>query len=369
MKILMTADTLGGVWTYATELCAALRPHGVQIALATLGRPLSRSQREDVSQLPNVHVYESRFRLEWMPSPWDSLAEAAGWLLSLERQVRPDVIHLNHLVHGDLPWNAPVLVAGHSCVFSWWKAVRGGKPGPEWTEYRNRVEASLQAANHVVAPSRAMLSALWHHYGPFRHSRVIPNARSAHKFWQGRKQPMILSAGRLWDDAKNVGTLCKTAHSLTWPVFVVGPCDGPDGQKQNLSGVTQVGELPSALLSRWLALASIYAAPARYEPFGLTALEAALSGCALVLGDIESQREVWGNSALYVDPGSTDHLRDVLNAVAHRPGVLPTLAKRARLRAERYNPQQFAASYRALYRSLNNTMEGSRCASYSSITH
>ncbi len=31
--------------------------------------------------------------------------------------------------------------------------------------------------------------------------------------------------------------------------------------------------------------------PARYEPFGLSVLEAALSGCALVLGDIPSLRE------------------------------------------------------------------------------
>ena len=38
----------------------------------------------------------------------------------------------------------------------------------------------------------------------------------------------------------------------------------------------------------WFARAGIYALPAVYEPFGLSVLEAALSGCALVLGDIPS---------------------------------------------------------------------------------
>jgi glycogen synthase len=52
----------------------------------------------------------------------------------------------------------------------------------------------------------------------------------------------------------------------------------------------------------WYARASIYALPARYEPFGLSALEAALSGCALILGDIPSLREVWLEAAPYVSP-------------------------------------------------------------------
>ena len=35
-KILMTADTVGGIWTYAIELCRAIRPYGIQVALATM---------------------------------------------------------------------------------------------------------------------------------------------------------------------------------------------------------------------------------------------------------------------------------------------------------------------------------------------
>ena len=46
------------------------------------------------------------------------------------------------------------------------------------------------------------------------------------------------------------------------------------------------GQLTTAEVRNVINTASIYALPARYEPFGLSILEAALSGCALVLGDI-----------------------------------------------------------------------------------
>ena len=38
--VLMTADTVGGVWTYAVELVRALAPHRVTVALATMGASL-----------------------------------------------------------------------------------------------------------------------------------------------------------------------------------------------------------------------------------------------------------------------------------------------------------------------------------------
>ncbi|MFN7117439.1 MAG: hypothetical protein ACK4TA_11615 [Saprospiraceae bacterium] len=41
--ILMTADTLGGVWTYALELAQGLQSFDIQVHLATMGRHLSPS--------------------------------------------------------------------------------------------------------------------------------------------------------------------------------------------------------------------------------------------------------------------------------------------------------------------------------------
>jgi len=365
----MTADTLGGVWSYAMQLCAALSPYGVEIALATFGAPLSKSQRLDAAALANVEIYEGSYRLEWMPDPWESLAEAGDWLRALERQVAADVIHLNHLVHADLGWRAPVVVVGHSCVYSWWEALRDGTPGESWETYHARVTRSLRSADRLVAPSRAMLSALCRHYGPFARTHVIPNARDPLGYEPAPKEPFIFCAGRLWDEAKNVASLCQVAPFVPWPVFMAGPDVGPHGERPEIQHVTSLGSLSTGAISRWMGRASIYASPARYEPFGLGVLEAGLSGCALVLSNLDSLREIWDRAALYVTPGSAAELRDTLSDVITHSRALSVLGKRARAQAMKFHPRRFGTEYLELYRALRTREEVATCDSYCSTTH
>lgn len=352
-RVLMTADTVGGVWTYALELARALAPHGVEVTLATMGAPLSEAQWAEARALGNVRVEESRFALEWMEDPWDDVRAAGEWLLSLEARVRPDVVHLNGYAHGALPWAHRPLVVGHSCVLSWWRAVKGEDAPERSARYRQVVSTGLHAAGRVVAPSAAMLDALHTHYGPLPSSEVIYNARSAEDFPPGpERDPFILSAGRLWDEAKNVAALESAAPRLGWPVKVAGNALHPNGTRVESRHVEMLGLLPPAELSRWMRCAAVYALPARYEPFGLSALEAALSGCALVLGDIPSLREVWGDAALFVPPDDVDALVAALETLRCDEALRVALATRARARALTYTPQRMAAGYLSVYAGL-----------------
>jgi glycogen(starch) synthase len=368
MRILMTADSIGGVWQYALELCEALRAYDASVMLATLGAQLTPNQRRQVAELKHVELCESRYRLEWMPEPWDSLKAAGRWLLGLEQKFAPDLIHLNHLMHGNLPWHAPVISVGHSCVLSWWAAVRGDEP-VGWSRYQREVARSLRAASLVCAPTRTMLHALQSHYGPLPRSRVIANGRDPNKFRARDKQPCILAAGRVWDAAKNIGSLCAIASEVDWPIYVAGATTGPNGETQAVDGVHPLGPLSSDALAEFYSKASIYALPARYEPFGLTVLEAALSRCALVLGDIDSLREVWGDAAQYVPPNDPAALRDALNALCRNPDRVQRLASLAHARAQRYSVQRFAAGYWNAYQSLLPSKEPSTCDLSFSITH
>jgi glycogen synthase len=332
-RILMTADTVGGVWTFAVELAGALRNHGCEIVLATMGPGMTRSQRDAVSDLPNVTVVESRYQLEWMPNPWSDVDRAGDWLLSLAEQHRPDMLHLNGFAHAALDWPAPIVITAHSCVWSWWRAVKRQDPPSSYNEYRRRVQAGLAAANLVTAPTRAMLRELHHIYGFLGNSAVIPNTRNAHQFHSGRKQELILTAGRVWDEGKNIALLAKVAPHLAWPVEIAGSCDHPDGMSPSLTGARYLGHLDSKQLAQRFSEAAIFALPARYEPFGLSALEAGLSGCALLLGDIPSLREVWGNTAMFVDPDDDQQLIRTLNQLANDSWHRAGLARRARVRA------------------------------------
>jgi glycogen synthase len=351
MKVLLTTDTVGGVWTYALELSRALAFHDVRIALATMGGPLSASQRAEVSRLSNVDIFESHYLLEWMQDPWNDVRCAGDWLLDIERDFSPDVIHLNGYAHGALPWHAPTAVVAHSCVLSWWRAVKREDAPESWGRYRDEVTRGLRSAGVVIAPSHAMLDAATHHYGPFRDARVIYNARNPGPFSAPTpKEPFILTAGRLWDEAKNVSAFAHIAPQLPWPVYVAGEDQHPDGGRAETKNVHLLGKLGLDDLAPWFRRASIYALPARYEPFGLTVLEAALAGCALVLGDIPSLREIWGDAAMFVAPDDRDGLSRAITELAQDDQKRETFGARARARATRYSPDRMAREYLSLYR-------------------
>ena len=164
LRILMTTDTVGGVWTYALELTRALQTHDVDVLLATMGPHPNSAQREQAFSIPNLTLFKSEYKLEWMPDCWSDVTHAGNWLLHLENRLQPDVIHLNGYAHAKLPWQRPTLVAGHSCVFSWWQAVHGETPPAEWQRYKDEVSSGLLAADRVVTPSAAMLHALNTHW-------------------------------------------------------------------------------------------------------------------------------------------------------------------------------------------------------------
>jgi glycosyltransferase involved in cell wall biosynthesis len=363
----MTADPIGGVWTYTLELAQALQSYGIELVLATMGAPLQKQQRTAVHQVKNVTLFESAWRLEWMADPWDDVIAAGTWLLDLEALTQPDVVHLNGYVHGVLPWQSPVLIVGHSCVCSWFAAVKGTAPPPDWERYRQEVRRGLQAADVVTAPTEAMLAALRTHYGGFRAAPAIYNGRRMSHFPPLAKQPYILTAGRVWDEAKNIAALAHVAAQLSWPVFVAGEARHPEGGAVRFRTVQWLGPLASAELALWLGQAAIFALPARYEPFGLTALEAGLAGCALVLGDIPSLREVWDGAALFVPPDQPDALAEVLEHLSRDVWWRELMAQRARARALRYTPARMAYAYTTLYKQLKCAGTPNQLAQTSSI--
>ena len=347
MRVLMTADTVGGVWTYALELADALAERDVEVVLATMGAPLSAGQRAELRRSRVARAYAEDVKLEWMDDPWADLELAGRWLLRIRDEVRPDVIHLNGYSHATLPWEAPVLVAGHSCVLSWFAAVKRAPAPPRWRRYAAAVAAGLEAADLVVAPTRAMLRELELRYGFTTERETIPNGRRAPTH-PAVKEPLVFSAGRLWDEAKNLAALDRVAPLLPWPVVVAG---GLEPGRRPLN-VRALGHVDRTDTDAWLARASIFALPARYEPFGLAALEAALAGAALVLGDIRSLREVWADTALYVDPDDDDALAAALTLLIEEPALRADLAGRARERARTYTPERMASAYADVYERL-----------------
>jgi glycosyltransferase involved in cell wall biosynthesis len=349
----MTADSVGGVWTYALQLAGELGKHGVEVTLVVMGGKPSPDQARQAAELKTLSVLGTDFRLEWMSEPEADLELSGQLLLDLEAEQRPDIVHLNGFSHAALPFQAPVVVVAHSDVSSWWQACRPDPLPPEWSSYEARVRAGIGNADLLVAPTDSYLQSFVAHHGDPSARLVIPNGRDPGAFAGGPKRAMALAAGRLWDEAKNIGTLCRAADGVAWPVLIAGETRSPDGGAlAPPPNVLCLGKLGPEDMAARMAEAAVFVAPARYEPFGLAILEAALSGCALVLGDIPTLRELWDDAALFVDPDDAEALRDTLEALLFDAERAGALGQSARRRARRYTAEKMAAGYLDAYGGL-----------------
>jgi glycosyltransferase involved in cell wall biosynthesis len=344
-RVLMTTDTVGGVFTYSVTLADELARMGVVVHLATMGPAPREEQRRRALGVPGLVLHEGAFDLEWMDDPWTDVARAGQWLLELEGEVRPDIVHLNGYAHGAVPFRAPKVVVAHSCVLSWWRAVVGEHAPARYERYREAVRAGLDGADAVVAISGAMRSCLERHYDPVVDAQVVYNGAPAIVWEEGRsrKEPFVLSCGRVWDRAKNIQSLARVASRLPWPVKVAG------WDSDAYAAVESLGWLGRRELDSVMDRAAIFALPALYEPFGLSALEAAQRGAALVLGDIPSQREIWGDAALFVDPMDDEELAAAITSLARDPARCATFAERARARASVFTASRMLADMLEVY--------------------
>jgi glycogen(starch) synthase len=357
MKVLMTADAVGGVWTYSVELCAALSQLDVEVVLAVLGQQPSASQRDQAQALSNVRLQTADYKLEWMHEPWDDVARAGEWLLQLAEREKVQLVHLNGFVHAALPWQTPVLVVAHSCVYSWWRAVHGSAPPNSWQTYQHFVQAGISHADVVVSPSKSFLSALRDEYAIGVSTRVIPNAIRAEHLRNNngqRKEPVIFASGRLWDEAKNIGVLDIAATGLPWQICVAGETTSPEGKQRLLNNVRCIGVQTSAEIVGHLQRASIFVHPALYEPFGLSVLEAAHAGCALVLSNIPTLRELWEEAAVFVDATNPNSIREALRPLIEDERRRERLGRLAFERAARFSTERMALAYREIYLSLTD---------------
>lgn len=343
----MTADAVGGVWDHALELSRGLARRGTTVDLAVPGPAPDAARLADAARIPGLRVHPVGGGLDWTGGLDRAVADR---LLALEGRLAPDLVHANGYGEATLPWRAPLLLGAHSDVETWWRAVHGTAAPDGWTAYRRTVATALAAAAVVVAPSRAMADALAGAYGV--RASVIGNARDPDHWRPARKAPLILAAGRLWDAGKGAALLDRIAPALPWSVRAVGPWRAPDGGGRQPRRLLATGPLTRRGVAEEMARAAIFAHPARYEPFGLAVLEAALSGCALVLGDISSLRELWDGAALFLPPRDEAAWRRGLAALIADPRRRAALAHAARGRGLRHGPARQAAAYAALYRSI-----------------
>ena len=354
MRVLLTTDTVGGVWTYTRELTEGLLsltdtpwPSSASAAFQILSN--NSGPRESLASTATAFT-TTRLMLRWNGCPritWPTSMAPRFSSVSLPTSRRPS-FHTNQFCFGRLDLSIPTLVAAHSDVLSWADAcIPDGLPPSPWlTKYQDLVQQGLNAADVIVAPTYWMLNALAARVSLPSRQRVIANGRTLRLPQPApTRLPQAVSAGRLWDPAKNVAMLQQVRAC---PVFIAGAGLVPDEHSSGTA--TLLGNLPEADLLHLFRSSRVYIAASLYEPFGLAPLEAALCGCAIVANNIPSLREVWGNAALYF--ASLAELEQHLLTLTRHDDIFLRQQHLSTERARALTAASMTVNYLALYDEL-----------------
>ena len=345
-RLLMTTDAVGGVWRYSVDLAGGLAAHGVQAVLAVLGPDADRMQRLEAEAVPGLRVVNTGLPLDWTAKAPAELDGASEHLASLAALVGAGGIHLHApALVGAVRWPAPVVAVAHSCVATWWRAVRGGAMPDDFAWRTEATRVGLVAADAVIAPTAAHARAIEAVYGSVT-VQVVHNGSRLQRA-KAQRRPAVLTAGRLWDEGKEVAWLDRVAAGLGAPVLAAGPIRAPDGPTVSFDGLQLLGALGLDALAEEYARATVFASMARYEPFGLAVLEAAQAGMALVLSDMPGFRELWDDAAIFVP--DEDALRAALQQALAKP---EPWAARAQARAGQYTIERMAAGTLDVHRGV-----------------
>ena len=364
MYVLITSDTVGGVWTYTQELVTGLIRGGHRVTLVSFGKLPLPHQTAWMQTLAGLDYRPTEYRLEWMEVSERDIEESKRYLELLIAEVKPDILHFSQYCYGDLATGIPKVVVAHSDVLSWWSAVHGQEPddSPWIRSYRKSVINGLRGADLVVAPSRWMLQQISKHYIRPAAQGVIYNGRTPSLFdCDAVKDDVVLSVGRLWDPAKNVSLLMN--HHSGARVSIVGWEREPGredahGSVRVPANVNLSGPKSQAELREMYARASIYAATSRYEPFGLAPLEAALSRCALVANDNPVFHELWGDAALFFAKDDPQDCERRIEQLRTDPALRAKYADRAHeLALQKFSASQMVERYQEAYQELSSAVK------------
>lgn len=244
---------------------------------------------------------------------------------------------------------------------------------PEWFKPRDRVllqrfvPPSARRAGRVITVSEFSKQEIAKYIsGVVDKTRVVHNAcpdeirpmeRSAAQSLVRERleleSPYLLTVGTRWP-RKNLNLAIQAAEhlpaSLPHRLAVTGKAGW--GDEASGSRVLTTGYVDSDLLSALYSGADLYLAPARYEGFGITLLEAFRAGCPVLASDIPAHREVAGDAAVYA---ADDDREAWTHAAAELLGDEPRrqkLIEAGRVRESHFTWEQAARATEAVYREL-----------------
>ena len=334
-SVIMTTDCIGGVFTQTLDLARDWIGRGAHVIIATIGPAPRADQISDISKIGAEWVALNGV-LDWMAHADNEVAATAREIEHLARQRRVQSVHLHAPAYAAFGFQWPHVAACHSCHATWWQAVHPAAPLPADLAWRAQLTGlGLARADDTIAPSHSFATALANAYRLERTPVPIPNGHDEAKPVAVRMRQGVIAAGRFWDEAKNLRGLKAIAAHINGTLAVIGvPSDLVSPHEEVKFRALAPTNRDEVLNS--FAGSQVFVSAALYEPFGLTALEAAQAGLALVLSDIPAHRENWDGVAIFRDCADHDGFARSINQLLAHPEEAEERGLPAQLRARAF---------------------------------
>lgn len=315
-----------------------------------------------------------RTRVLGVRGKWDATKLPA--LVELLRRERIDILH-THLFHADLVGRAAKYLAGvPHLVHTVHTAEARWRP---WQFAFGRLTAGLCERIVAVSPSVRDFHARRSGLPPHRYL-VIPNGvdPSAYErdgesrlrlraLWKVAPDDVLVAfVGRLSEE-KGVETLLAAMRKLGSPGEAPGLVIAGDGPRRKTVERFIAAEAAgrrirllgfTADVRGVLSAADIFAAPSRWEGFGLAAAEAMAASLPVVATRVEGLRDlvVEGQTGLLIAPDDPDALADRIMRLARDAELRERLGRAGRSRlCSRFNIAANIGAHEALYAELIET--------------
>ncbi len=300
-------------------------------------------------------------------------------LLVLVRKIRPDIIHAHWLIPQgfvailvQLFSGIPVLVTAHGAdIF-----------GLQGTLYKMLKRFTLRRAQGCTVVSQALSKAVIESFLPDFQPQIIPMGVDSKLFSPGHKNdflkekfaingPFLLYVGRL-TEKKGVRYLIDAMalvlrNNSEPKLLIVGSGELEEDLKQQViklglsDHIQFVGSVPNRDLPGYYATADMYIGPSiaaksgDTEGFGLTFVEAAMSGCLVIASDIGGIRDIIqdNKTGFLVDSLNTHLFAQKIRYVMNHQNMLEEVRKEARHRCiEKFDWKVIAGRYVELFEQL-----------------
>jgi glycosyltransferase involved in cell wall biosynthesis len=223
-----------------------------------------------------------------------------------------------------------------------WILLKDTLPAKEylWKGHSRSIRQILEKVKMILPNSIAEYEALESRYQVRKPYQVVPNGIDEKLFFRDETMPkdetLVVCAARI-EGIKNQINLIKALSNTQFTLVLIGEAGAnqktyyKECRKEASKNIIFTGGLSQQEVAQYYKKAKVHVLASWFETCGLSSLEAAATGCNIVITDKGYTREYFGNQAFYCNP---EDLTSIYNAVAlaskaaHADGLPETILKK-----------------------------------------